>query len=202
MSAASLISPLISAVTASGLGGVWLGSWTTTKRERERRKADFLRRQLTEFYGPMLGLRTAIKAHSELRGKLQTQYDATRRERENDAREGGGSSAVNSLRRTPLEQRSEAMISEQDREIRELISRLYEKMVEVFRDNISLAELETRAYFSKLIEYVEVWKHYLQGRLYVQTPQDFGHGEASLNSFYDNIEKVHDKVRGALAGGE
>jgi hypothetical protein len=201
MNVAGVLTVLITALTGlgGGLGGVYLGSWLTDKREREKRKADFLSRQLNEFYGPMLGLRMAIKAHRELGVKLQDENESSWKEYENLAQQCGDRAAIDRLRASPSGQKYEAMTREKGRVLREVILPLHRKFVEVFCKNISLAEPETRDYLPGLIEYVEVWGYYLQDKFAIQTPQTFGIDDARLDLFYANIEKSHDKLRAELA---
>jgi hypothetical protein len=70
---ADFLNPLISA--AAGLGGVFLGGWLGDRREREKRRIDFITRQLSEFYGPLVSIRSEIRARGELRLKIGTAID-------------------------------------------------------------------------------------------------------------------------------
>ena len=63
------LNPLISA--AAGLGGVFLGGWLSDRREREKRRTAFVTRQLSEFYGPLVSMRTEIRSRGELRVKIE-----------------------------------------------------------------------------------------------------------------------------------
>jgi hypothetical protein len=65
-----LLTPFASAL--AGLIGVLLGGWLSGRHERKRREAEFTSRRLSEFYGPILSIRTEIKARSELRLRVQT----------------------------------------------------------------------------------------------------------------------------------
>jgi hypothetical protein len=49
------IIPIISAVAA--LAGVYVGAYLIDRRERDKRRSDFITRQLTEFYGPLVARR-------------------------------------------------------------------------------------------------------------------------------------------------
>ena len=68
-------------------------------------------------------------------------------------------------------------------------------MVQTFHDNISLAEPETRKHFPVLVEYVEVWNSFLQGKLPGQVSQSLRHTEANLHPLYDNIRETHERLR-------
>jgi hypothetical protein len=52
------ILPIVSAVAA--LAGAYLGGYAADRREREKRQADFIARQLAEFYGPLVACRAEI----------------------------------------------------------------------------------------------------------------------------------------------
>ena len=52
------IIPIVSAMAA--LAGAYLGGYVADRREREKRHADFIMRQLTEFYGPLVACRAEI----------------------------------------------------------------------------------------------------------------------------------------------
>jgi hypothetical protein len=49
------IIPIISAMAA--LAGAYLGGYVAYRREHEKRHSDFITRQLTEFYGPLVACR-------------------------------------------------------------------------------------------------------------------------------------------------
>ena len=63
---------------ALGLGGI-LGSlvqnWLTDRRENAKQKLEYIERQLQEFYNPLRSLHKEIRAHSQLRVKLQQALD-------------------------------------------------------------------------------------------------------------------------------
>jgi hypothetical protein len=197
MSAGGVLYPLITA--AAGLGGVLIGTFGNARREREKRDADFMARQLAEFYGPLLGLRSAIRAHGELRVKLSAAQEASWQDLVNSAREEGGTAAIQRLREGSLGQKYSAIIDDEEQKFRELILPWYKKMIEVFRDNISLSEPETRKHFPALIEFVEVWERFLNDKLPGQVSQSLGHTETKLHPLYANIEETHDRLREHLA---
>jgi hypothetical protein len=168
--------------------------------ERRRRQLDFVARQLAEFYGPLLGLRSAIRTHGELRVKLEAAQDASWRELVRTAREDGGVGVIQRLREGPLGKQYDAMIDEENRHFRENIMPLYRRMVETFRDKISLAETPTRQHFPALIEFVEVWDRFLQGKIPGQVTQTLGHTEKNVHPLYANLEQTHDRLQRRLAG--
>ena len=72
-------------------------------------------------------------------------------------------------------------------------------MVTTFRDKMWLAEPETRVYFDKFVEFVDVWERSLRNAMPGEVVKAIGHGEANLHPFYDHLEKTHDRLRAELA---
>ncbi|HTU46998.1 MAG TPA: hypothetical protein VMF91_18195, partial [Bryobacteraceae bacterium] len=66
----TLVNTLIPAV--SGLVGVAIGGWLTALNQKRELREAHIKCQLSEFYSPLLGIRSQIKAKSELRLKLSS----------------------------------------------------------------------------------------------------------------------------------
>jgi hypothetical protein len=77
----------------------------------------------------------------------------------------------------------------------------YRRMLTVFRDNLWLAEPETRSNLGKLIEFVELWERWLAKAVTAEVVRRLGHSEESLHPFYEHLEKKHDELRGRLSRG-
>jgi hypothetical protein len=75
---------------------------------------------------------------------------------------------------------------------------LYRDMVRVFRENMWLAEPETRNHFSALIEFVDVWDKVLSDRIPRSAAPAIGHTEENLKAFYSNLAATHDRLRAEL----
>jgi hypothetical protein len=196
--AAAWINPLISG--GAGLLGVVIGAALGAYAQARGRRADFQSRQLNEFYGPLLGLRAVIRAHGELRVRIQGAHDASWGELVKMARDDGGVDAVVRLREGPLGKTFKEAVGEDDRQFREVIFPCYKQMIEIFRAKISLAEPDTRQHLPALVEFVEVWDRFLQGALPGQVTQKLGHTERNLYPLYQSIETTHDQIRRRLAG--
>ena len=69
----SFLTPFISA--AAGLIGVALVGYLTNYLERKKTRREFITRQLLEFYGPLLSMRTEIRSRGELRVKMEKIQD-------------------------------------------------------------------------------------------------------------------------------
>lgn len=183
-----------------GLIGVLVGAWLTGRHQQTRLRYEFVSRQLGEFYSPLLGLRMEVWALSELRERIAGETDAAYRELLERA-SAGGPQAVEEFR----QRRGEEFMRDIDYNNRQLKERLlpaYREMVRIFRENIMLAESETREYFAPLVEYVEIWDRHISGNLPTEVGQRLGHTEAVLHPFYTHLQDVHDKLRSRLAQGK
>jgi hypothetical protein len=184
--AVALVTGLIGGVIVVLLGGL-----ISSGNETERRKTEFCEKQLCEFYGPMVAIRKEIQARSELHEKLQ-------------------GTAVNVwVRAAPYLQliggthdkrkRQFGAIIEDDSEaFRKNLLPDYQRMIDMFRDKMWLAESETRAYFGDFVEFVEVWQAFLRGTLPVEVVRAMDHSEKNLNPFYEHLEKTCDRLQKQL----
>jgi hypothetical protein len=77
----------------------------------------------------------------------------------------------------------------------------YRRMLTIFRDNFWLAEPETRPYFPKLLEFVDMWDRWLANSVPIEVVRKLGHSESSLHPFYDHLETKHDALRSHLSEG-
>ena len=58
-----------------------------------------------------------------------------------------------------------------------------------------LAEPETRQYFPKLIEFVDVWDKILASKLPSSIASAIGHTEQNLAEFYEHLETMLDRLK-------
>jgi len=59
----------------SGVTGVLIGGWITSKNQQKERRHKRMLKQLDQFYGPLLGIRLQILAKSEVRLKVSGATD-------------------------------------------------------------------------------------------------------------------------------
>jgi len=184
----------------AGLGGVMLGAWLTGRREKKQRALAFIEKQLCEFYSPLLGIRSEIRMRSELRLKVQNTADSEWRKLCEEKREIG----VEAFQRLTNELGDEftKIIEYDNRQLKEELIPAYRKMVNLFRDNMWLAEYETKEYFGPLLEFVELWERWLGDSLPPEVITALEHGEESLHPFYDHLQRKHDELREKLASGD
>ncbi len=189
-----LISILIP--VASALLGVLFGAWLSERREIRQRKFAFIESQLRDFYSPLLGIRSEIRARSELCEKIQNTADTTWKNLIHDKTE-------EEARKLSDERLSkfEKIIEYDNRQLREELVPAYRKMVDLFKDSMWLAEPETKKHFKPLLEFVELWERHLDKSIPFEIIQALGHGEESLHTFYDHLQKKHDELREKLEKG-
>ena len=184
---------------ASGLAGVVIGAWLTSRREVRQRKLAFLENQLSAFYSPMLGLRNEISAHAAFRLRVQREADAawTQLCAETKNLDIEASQKI-SKHRVPEFTR---IIEYDNEKLHEELLPAYRKMVALFRDCYWLAEPDTRFYYPKLLEFVEIWNRWNDKALPPEVLNRLEHGEDNLAPFYAHIEQMHDAIRKNLKDG-
>jgi hypothetical protein len=185
MTAAGLVTPVISALAA--LGGVYLASWLSDRRERERRQLEFLVRQLTELYGPLISIRAEILAHQQLLAKMDAAADGRDRE----------------MPRSPSGTLPELMVVTEDEvvKLRQKVIPAYRTLVNSLHGRLWLADPSTREHFPALIAYVESWERSVGAALPGQAQIVVGESQRSLAGFFGNLETVHDRLRRTAAEG-
>jgi hypothetical protein len=176
-----VLNPIISA--GAGLLGVLVGGYMSDRRERQKRRGDFITRQLTEFYGPLVAGRAEILARSDLRVKVEQATSAAWPNMVAEARD-----AISRA------------IDYDNTILRETLIPAYHQMVATFREKWSLAEPKTRTYFAALVEFVEIWERHLKGGISGEAIARLGHTEENLKPFYAHLEATHEQLRRRLSG--
>lgn len=156
----SILTPLLTGLI--GLGGVWLGSWLSDRREVERRRADRIARQLDEFYGLLLSLGTELQIRQKLSREIAT------------------------LGQGPASDFAKSEI----KALHEKEMPLYRQMVEVFRHKASLAEDETHSHYENLLRYVEIVDRYLAGEMSSRDFSLLMPVQKHLLPFYEHLESI------------
>jgi hypothetical protein len=186
--------PLISAL--SGLVGVFLGGWLSDRRERQKQRNDFIRLQLSEFYGPLLSIFTEIGAREALRVKVVRTITHLHERQMQEIRQQGHEVAhhagVDSLNKLAVATNDERRI------FCETAMPAYRKMLAIFREKIWLVEPATRNYFTPFVEFIDIWERTLRDTISPDIVTEMGHDAQNLHSFYCNIESTHDLLRQRL----
>ena len=183
----------------SGLVGILIGARLTSRRERGQRRHEFISRQLRELYSPLLGLRNEIRMRSEFRVKVHDAANSAWQEECERVRPMG----FEALDRFSKERFPEfgRILDYDSQRLSEDLVPLYRQMLKILRDNLWLAEPETRNHFRQLLEFVDVWDRSLAGALPHEVLAKLGHREMQLSPFYSHIQEVHDRLRWQLTSG-
>jgi hypothetical protein len=186
------LNPLISAV--SGLVGVYLGGWLSDRRERQKQRDDFIRLQLSEFYGPLLSLFTEIEAREALRKKVvrAIAHPHGMQEIYQQGHEAVHQAEMDGLNKLTVAANDERRI------FCETAMPAYRKILATFREKMWLAEPATREYFAPFVEFIDVWERTLRDTISPDIVTDMGHDAQNVHSFHQNIESTHDLLRQLL----
>jgi hypothetical protein len=162
-------------------------------QERRVRRLDFIERQLTEFYSPMVGCLQKIQAKRELRFEISKASDPAWKK----------IVAQHPQPFTDHEKYFEPFkrsIMYDNNELREEIIPLYDRMVSIFTQNLQLAESTTREWYSELYRFVDLWHRWLDESIPVEVIQEMDHTERRLEPFYQDLENHLEGLRQQLAG--
>jgi len=204
MSKTGFLIPLISA--AAALVGVILGGWWSDRREREKRHADFIGRQLAEFYGPLVSLRAEILARSVLREKVSAAGEAAWQELIAEARQVGGRlnalASVEEMQRVRKERwpSFEALIKDESHILRNELMPAYRQMITTIREKMWLATPETRdrfasGEFSALFDHIEILERHLRSPLPSEVVIAIDHREEKVKPLYTHLEETYHQLR-------
>jgi len=189
----------IAVPAVSGLCGVAVGAFLTAWREKTNRRHEFLVKQLTDFYSPLLTIRKELKATGDTRLKISRASDSAWRKLF-DGHEGNPEGM-----RKVTQERSDAFkrIIDYNNEFLEKVDiPSYHRMIDVFRKNILLAEPSTAGYFPSLLEFVNIWDRSLAGTLPGEVIQELKHSEESLSPLYAELQEKYDELREKLVKGK
>jgi hypothetical protein len=183
---------VLNAAIAAGAGlvGVSIGAWMTGRNQKAERRNARTKEKLQDFYSPMLGMRSEIKAKSESRFQVTNV--------------AGGAWVEEFVGVTDPDAKrtiTEAMSPKYDRVqnynevlLKEQIVPLYRKMLKHFTKHMWLSEASTRAYYNELCEFVEIWNRALDDSLPGRVRAKLQHDETKLYPFYDDLQKNFDRL--------
>ncbi|MBI4502832.1 MAG: hypothetical protein HY700_16930 [Gemmatimonadetes bacterium] len=178
----------------AGLAGVLVGAWMTSRGQKQERRHAWLRRQLDEFYSPMLGMRGLILAKSVTRVKVG-EAAGTAWHRLISGRDPEQQMAIEKEHVPGLEK----IIQYENQQHKEEILPLYRKMVEHFTTHLGLAEQATRLHFDALVHFVEVWNRWEKEALPPEVSRELGSTEEALHPFYQdlavNLERLQSELK-------
>jgi hypothetical protein len=170
-----------------GIIGVAVGGWITSSNNKRERQQRLLQQKLAEFYGPLLALRSRIKAKSELRLKISQLAGEEWPKLIAAAREIAVERGIQvEKERWP---QYEKIMEYESKQLREEILPAYREMVGLFISKMHLAEPATRGHLSELINFVEVWDRWMDGSLPKEILPRLDHSEKRLYPLYEDLEK-------------
>ncbi len=183
----------------SGFFGVLVGSLLSSRREAAQRRHSFVERQLQELYSPLLGIRLEIEALAEVQAKVSSVGDSVWRQH------------CDRFRADPVamakwcEEHKDtytADIKYNNHQFEDVLLPGYKHMVVTFRDNLWLAEPETRTHFAKLVAYVDLWLRWLEDTIPADVMHEIDLRESELRPFYEDLQRTHDKLQNRLRTGK
>lgn len=134
---------------------------------------DKIKEQISKFYSPMISCLNEIRAKAEIRNKI------------NDANE----KYFSKPRDLKEEQFYFKSIEYENEKFRTEIIPLYEKMLNIFNDNLHLAEKSTQSWHKQFSQFVDVWHRYLDKTLRYETIKRLDIKEEKLKPFYYDLDR-------------
>lgn len=183
---------------ASGLIGILVGWWLSIMRESAARRHSFVERQLREFYSPLLGIKSEIRALGEVGLKVRRTDDEVFREEAGRIQSSPEDLAELAEKRLPDLAKS---IQHDNEQLWKVTLPAFTRMVTLFRDGLWLADPATRQHFGTLVEFVELWTRVSDGTLDQDVGRRVGPQETKLQPFYENLEQTHDRLRDKVKRG-
>ena len=189
-----VISPVIIAV-----GSIWFGYFLRGKEWKKQKTTEYIDRQLREFYSPLLACRKEIEALSNLRVKIGQKTAEYNRE---SFEKGGELSHEERIELgKELGSKFDKQISYENEQFKEKVLSLYERMLEIFSNNIHLAEPSTLKYYEEFYEFVEIWRRCFADGIIGEVVEKIGHDEGKLKLFYLEIRSQFENLRNKLSDG-
>ena len=78
----------------------------------------------------------------------------------------------------------------------------YSQMAKLFRENLWLADPDTREHYERLIEFIELWIRWLAKSIPGEVIKQLEHSEERLKPFYDHVRQRHDDLRAKIEQGK
>ena len=169
---------------ASGLVGVAIGGWLTALNQKRERREAHIKNQLSALYSPLVGIRSQIKAKSEVRLRLTNLANASWHEKFAGIEDPARKKQIIGKDRPDYDK----LQNYNNRQQVEEIVPLYRKMLAIFTDNMWLAEPSTRSHYAALVEFVETWNRLLAQSLPPELWNEIEHKEETLEPLYADLE--------------
>ena len=173
-----------SPVGASGVSAV-LHSWKNNSRISTRLSLDF---------------GAEIRMRSELRVRIHDTAGTVWRELCEEKRQISVDALGEfSIARGP---EFEKLIEYDNKQLQEELLPAYRQMVKLFRENLWLADVDTREHYQRLIEFVDLWDRWIAKSIPGEVIERLDHSEENLKPFYDHLQQRHDALRSKIEQGK
>lgn len=160
------------------------------KKSHYERKLEFITKQITEFYSPMLGYIYRIEASNLLQKELSQLSGEAWKE-----------ITVNNNENINLDEEFkpfQKLIEYDNKTTNEEVLPLFYKMHDIFTQNYWLAEDSTKQHYLKLSRYVDVWKRFQKNSVPRQVLWKMEKDENLLISFKTDIKSNLDYLKKVL----
>jgi len=162
------------------------------RQMRSQKRSEFVERQLREFYSPMIGCLKKIRAKSELRFEISKASDPAWRK---ICDEHPNPFIDHEKYFEPFKK----SIMYNNKQLREELIPLYDKMVSIFTKNFWLANSSTRKWYSELSRFVDLWHRWLEESIPVEVIQEMDHTGERLEPFYQDLENQLEELQKELS---
>ena len=163
------------------------------RQMRSQKRLEYVERQLREFYSPMIGYLKRIKAKSELRFEISKASDPAWRKIRNEHPKPF-------IDHEKYFEPFKKSIMYDNKQLREELIPLYDKMVSVFTENSWLANSATKKWYSELSRFVDLWHRWLEDSISAKVLQEINHTEERLRPFYQDLENQQERLQKELSG--
>lgn len=151
---------------------------------RIQKRIEFIERQLSEFYSPLLSYREEIRSKSALRARISSLAGEAWQE----VCDRNPKPFINHDNEC---QPYKKIIEYDNQQLRTCLLPLYKRMLAVFNEKYWLAEPETRKYYSDFCDFIELWDRAESDSLPADVIRKVNHSEDKLIPFYNDLaEKV------------
>lgn len=163
------------------------------RQMRNQKRLEFVERQITQFYSPMIGCLKKIRAKSELRFEIEKASNSAWRK---ICDEHPTPFIDNEKYYEPFKK----SIMYDNKQFREELIPLYDEMVSIFERNFWLANSTTRQWYYELIRFVDIWHRWIEETIPPKVVQEMDHTEKKLKPFYQDLENQLEKLQKELSG--
>ena len=179
---------------AAGLLGVYVGGFVAQRNEARRRRLEFITKQLTDFYGPLVGLKADIEARAYREGFVSAAAAAMWEARLLDVSDPVKRESILAAKSAEIEGLQGRYFAAQ----RDEVLPMYREMKRIFSEGMWLADSSTTPFYRDLCDHIDSLDQLLNLRLAYETlllvgPQDF-----KLNKFYLHLDAIVESLKSEI----